>query len=307
MRLGRHPSVTRAAQRLLLIAATLCGLGCASSAPSGQTDSSSQPQIGLYAMDCGRFFMKDADAYADDGSFKGISRNMVDPCYLIRHPRGDLMWDLGVPDGLALTQGEIKSGLLTMRMPKSLASQLHELNVAPEDIDFISISHSHIDHIGNGRLFKRATLLIDARERAFMSDTEVRESVLRKAVAQAQEMSETYTVLDHLKTIEIPSTEVYDVFSDGSVVIYPAPGHTPGHRVLLLRLPHAGSILLTGDLYHLAESRARRTVPRLNNRAQTLASMDMVEKLAADLRARVIRQHVAEDFYSLPPFPEPLH
>ena len=31
--------------------------------------------------------------------------------------------------------------------------------------------------------------------------------------------------------------------------------------------------------------------------------MDAIERLAAETRARVIRQHVSEDFYSLPAFP----
>jgi hypothetical protein len=61
-------------------------------------------------------------------------------------------------------------------------------------------------------------------------------------------------------------------------------------------------------MYHLAESRERRTVPRFNtDRAQTLASMDKVERIAADTNARVIRQHVREDFEALPRFPEALN
>ncbi len=71
---------------------------------------------------------------------------------------------------------------------------------------------------------------------------------------------------------------------------------------------NAGPVLLTGDLWHLAESRERRTVPGFNtDRAQTLASMDKVEALAAATHARVIRQHVSEDFEALPRFPDALN
>jgi N-acyl homoserine lactone hydrolase len=74
-----------------------------------------------------------------------------------------------------------------------------------------------------------------------------------------------------------------------------------------VRLAKAGAVLLTGDLWHLAESRKLRTVPRFNSdRAQTLKSMDKVEALAASSGARVVRQHVPEDFSALPRFPEPL-
>ena len=96
------------------------------------------------------------------------------------------------------------------------------------------------------------------------------------------------------------------MFGDGAVTIVQAPGHTPGHTVLLLKLK-SGAVLLTGDLWHVAEARAKRTVPRFNvSRPQTLASMDKVEALARDTGARVVRQHVVEDFTALPAFPAAL-
>ena len=104
--------------------------------------------------------------------------------------------------------------------------------------------------------------------------------------------------------IEQPS---YDVFGDKSVVIYKAPGHTPGHTVLLVRTKRSGAVILAGDMWHIAESRVARRVPRFNfNREQTLKSMDLVENLAADTKAKVIREHVPEDFDTLPVFPKAL-
>jgi len=91
-------------------------------------------------------------------------------------------------------------------------------------------------------------------------------------------------------------------------MIVQAPGHTPGHTVLLVRLPEAGPVLLTGDLWHIAESRAARRVPRCNtDRAQTLRTMDKVEQLARESGARVVLQHVPGDFDALPRFPAALH
>lgn len=98
-------------------------------------------------------------------------------------------------------------------------------------------------------------------------------------------------------------TEDHDVFGDGSVVVIQAPGHT----VLLVRLAEAGPILLSGDLWHLAESRRHRRVPTFNtDRAQTLASMDRVEALVTATGARVIVQHELAGYISLPQFPSSL-
>ena len=66
-------------------------------------------------------------------------------------------------------------------------------------------------------------------------------------------------------------------------------------------------MILAGDMWHIAESRAARRVPRFNfNREQTLASMDKVEALAKATQARVIMEHVPTDFDALPKFPEAL-
>lgn len=78
--------------------------------------------------------------------------------------------------------------------------------------------------------------------------------------------------------------------------------------MLLVRLPNAGPVLLTGDMFHLAESRERHLVPSFNtDRAQTIASQAVVERVASETGARVVRQHVAEDFTSLPAFPAALN
>lgn len=274
---------------------------------SAQAAAPAQSQLALYAMDCGRFSMQDTDAYADDGSFKGVSRELVNPCYLIRHGADYLLWDLGLTDGLATSASRLepRAGIV-LTMSKSVAAQLAELDLTPADIDFVAVSHSHFDHIGNGGLFGRATFLIDEREHAFMFDVDARKAAQRIMGIHASQLAQAYSVLEQARTVKIPHPETYDVFGDGAVTIHAAPGHTPGHRVLLVRLPEAGPVLLTGDMYHLAESREKRTVPRRNDRVQTVASIDFVEKLAAETRARVIRQHVEEDFISLPAFPKAL-
>ena len=291
----------------LVLAACVLVSACSILASSVEARAPAPPQLALYAMDCGFFFMQDTDFYADDGSFKGVSRALVNPCYLVRHGADYLLWDFGMPDSLAVSGRRLSPRAdVALTMSRTLASQLAELHVEPAGIKFIALSHSHFDHIGNGSLFERATFLVDEREHAFMFRADARKETMAIMGAHAPAMAESYAVLERAKTVKISHAEPYDVFGDGSVTIYPAPGHTPGHRVLLVRLPQSGSVLLTGDMYHLAESREKRTVPRPNDRAQTLASMTTVEKLAADTGARVIRQHVADDFFSLPAFPEAL-
>ncbi len=272
----------------LITAALLAPVPAAAASPAG---------LKLYTMDCGRIDEKDADAYADDGAYKGMARTLIVPCYLIRHPKGDLIWDTGLPQAIHDQPGHRNA--YGMSVPAKLTDQLAQLDLTPADIEYVSVSHSHFDHIGNAGLFAaRSTWIVDADERAY---------AFRPAARAETDEFTSYAALETAKTIEIEGDAPYDVFGDGSVTILQAPGHTPGHTVLMVRLPKAGPVLLTGDMWHLAESRAARRVPRFNtDRAQTLRAMDMIEKLAAETHARVVRQHVPEDFTAMPRFPQAL-
>lgn len=284
--------------RSFLLAAAAVGALAACGQSTRQPD---PPAVQLYAMDCGHTTFSDVDMFADDGSMAGQSRELVVPCYLIRHPNGDLIWDTGLPEAIAdMPEGLRPEGFPAhFVVPVKLTAQLAQLNLTPADIEFVSFSHMHADHTGNGNLFARSTWIVDADERTRMFDAEHR--------ADPQDFN-NYSQLENAQTELIEGDAERDVFGDGSVRIIQAPGHTPGHTVLLMRLPNAGAVLLTGDMWHLPESRERRLVPRFNtDRAQTIASMDKVEHIAAENEALIIRQHVQEDFDALPRFPEALN
>ena len=96
-----------------------------------------------------------------------------------------------------------------------------------------------------------------------------------------------------------------DVFGDGSVRILKAPGHTPGSRMLLIKLAKSGTVLVTGDLFHTHQNYEKGLVCAANlSRADTLASSHRFKRIAANTHARVVSQHDPEDFASMPAFPE---
>ncbi len=79
----------------------------------------------------------------------------------------------------------------------------------------------------------------------------------------------------------------HDVFDDGSVRILSAPGHTPGHQSLLVRLPETGPVVLSGDVAHFHENFSHRRVPSFNaDHAQSLRSMDRIDAVIRAAGAR---------------------
>jgi N-acyl homoserine lactone hydrolase len=245
-----------------------------------------EPPLRLYNIDGGRIQGYDASDLADDGAYDGLRVDMPVPCFLIRHPAGDVMWESGLSSTRTDLDVDISPG-------PGLEAQLGLLGVTPVQIRFVSVSHGHWDHSGNAGLFDRATWIVNPDERASMFDDESR---LTHAM-------DDYGALEAANTVLIPGD--HDVFGDGSLQIIQSPGHTVGHTVLLVRLADAGPILLSGDLWHRAQSRAERRVPSFNfDRAQTLASMDKVEEIVRATGARVVIQHEADDIAALPRFPD---
>lgn len=247
---------------------------------------STQPPIRIHVLDGGGLSAYDASDLTDDGTYDGRMVDMPAPCFLIRHLDGDLMWDGGINTLRTDLEVAVRSG-------PGLADQLRALDISPAGIRFLSISHGHWDHSGNAGLFAKSTWIVNPDERAAMFDD----------ASRATQAMDDYGALEQADTVFI--TDDHDVFGDGSVQIIQSPGHTPGHTVLLVHLADAGPILLSGDLWHLAESRTHRRVPSFNtDRAQTLVSMDKVEALVAATGARVIIQHAAADIAALPRFPD---
>ncbi|PQA87552.1 MBL fold hydrolase [Marinicaulis flavus] len=248
----------------------------------------------LYAFDCGRIEMKDLSLFTQGHEYDGRTNDAAVMCFLIRHPKGDLLWDAGVPASIHEAGEEgITSGPFGVTLPKTIESQLAEIGLTAEDVDYFAPSHSHFDHIGDSNRFAGATLIIDKDERDFMFRDEARED---------EQLFPLYSALEGAETVEYDGD--YDVFGDGKVKILAMPGHTPGHVSLLLQLDNEGPVLLSGDLYHLQESREKRLVPKFNTSVEdTLSSMDRFEQIAADMNARVVIQHVMDDYEALPRLP----
>jgi glyoxylase-like metal-dependent hydrolase (beta-lactamase superfamily II) len=248
--------------------------------------------VRLYALDCGHASAKDMGFLSDTGEYDGKSFGVAVPCFVIRHPKGTLLWDTGLGDKLVGPKGGVDQGPIHMEVKRTIAEELRAAGLTPADISYVAFSHFHFDHTGNANLFKDATWIINSTELAFANSTPTPVSV----------DPETISGYKSVKTKMIDGD--LDVFEDGSVRILRMPGHTPGHQMLLLKLKKSGAVLLSGDLYHTRENRKSRLVPVFNvERADTLASMDRAERLIKNLKARLIVQHDERDFKALPKAP----
>jgi glyoxylase-like metal-dependent hydrolase (beta-lactamase superfamily II) len=278
---------------LPVAAAFLFLLGCSQTAPPPKKPDATGTKLTLWRLDCGSFVIKDYNSFFSDTlAYPAGPKDITDSCYLIRHGDRLMLWDTGVSD--ALIGSPQDNPAMKMALKRSLVDQLKQIGIGPDRIEIVGISHFHADHIGQAAHFPGAKLLIGAADLAALKatppDPRLEPDLLKPWLGAGA-------------TVEAVQGDL-DVFGDGSVVMLNTPGHTPGHHSLLVRLA-SGPVLLSGDVYHFTEQVANRGVPPFNtDRADSLASMDRFDRLAKNLKAKVIIQHEPADIAKLPAFPK---
>jgi glyoxylase-like metal-dependent hydrolase (beta-lactamase superfamily II) len=236
----------------------------------------------LYILDCGTIAPMDPKLFGVTAEEVNRPVAFVTPCYLVVHPKGTLIWDVGqVPDQDIPDDGTEVVQQRILKATRRLAPQLAALGFQPKDVTYIAMSHYHADHTANANLFAGSTWIVQQAEYDIMfSDAQV-----------GIRTPESYKDLKDAKRITLNNAD-YDVFADGTVIIKTAPGHTPGHQMLFLRLAHFGPLLLAGDLYHVPEEQTLDRVPTFEfDGAMTRATRKKVDQFIRETSATMWIQH----------------
>jgi glyoxylase-like metal-dependent hydrolase (beta-lactamase superfamily II) len=257
---------------------------------AAQTRPAQVPPLRLYVFENGFIRGLDTKQFFNLAREELKEPDFVNSSYLIVHPRGTLQFEAGgIPDSQIKGDGSpTTEGVLSAT--KTLLSQLANAGYRPSDITYFALSHYHSDHTGNANAFAGSTWITQKAERDFMFSDKP-QGIIQPA---------TYSALKGAKT-RILDNEELDVFGDGTVRLIPTPGHTPGHQVLLVRLPKRGPVLLAGDLYHYPEERAKGITPTFEfNAEMSKASRAKVEALLKETKAQLWIEHDLATHATLP-------
>ena len=249
--------------------------------------------VRLYVFDCGTLNIADPMPLFGLKKEEVGATNLSDAAYLVVHPKGTLMWDAGFLTDSDIESGAPQTGMA--RASKTLKGQLAQAGYKPADITYLALSHYHGDHTGNANDFKASTWLVSKVEHDAMF-TEPPPRIASPA---------TYNALKDSKTVYVPLQSDYDVFGDGTVVIKPTPGHTPGHLALVVKLAKTGSVMLTGDMYHYPEEVGRDDLPPGEaDKAQALATRKAVAEFVKKTGTQLWIGHDLVGFSKLRKSPE---
>ena len=188
-------------------------------------------------------------------TFSRFSIGMTAGSILVRHPAGDLLIDAGnsshfdedlsvYPFWLRL---KLQSLAGQLKPDTPLPDLLRRVAENPAKLRWAILSHVHLDHAGGLMDLPPLTVLLTRDELLFANDPD----------AQAK----GYVLAAYSKVLPKPSAptlrfdpqpyeifdESADLYRDGSVVVVPLRGHTPGSVGIFVNLAPARRLFYVGD------------------------------------------------------------
>jgi N-acyl homoserine lactone hydrolase len=173
---------------------------------------------------------------------KGESGEITVPvtAYLIDHPRGLVIFDTGLGPRFERPVGAVLTSFVDLEVGNTIDVRLRAIGIDPESIKLVIVSHLHSDHAGGNLFFKNATIIVQDAEHDFAFHGAQEDPIYCKA---------EYDTGQPFMRIN----GEYDVFGDGTVVVFPTLGHTPGHQSARVRTA-SGEVVLAGDCCSLQRS-----------------------------------------------------
>ncbi|TCC26505.1 MBL fold metallo-hydrolase [Kribbella speibonae] len=210
--------------------------------------------------------------------------------YVVEHADGLVLFDTGqdrasVTDPSYFPRGLV--GVVYDRLAKfrigadeTLDAQLGTLGYSVDDVDKAVISHLHQDHIGGIPQLSGELLITPAEWGELSGFSPEARGFLRAHIDVPGRRWKHITFTPTDDPGLAPFTEMYDVMGDGSIVLLPTPGHTPGSMSMLVRRRDLPALLMVGDLTYEAGLLERRRLPGVGDRGELGRTTDKVLALA---------------------------
>lgn len=243
-------------------------------------------------------------AMAFEGGGRDDKRTFVAGAILVDHPKGKLLFDAGYGRDLAehfKTAPAIMRATIKPVLTTPVADQLAAAGVPVTSLKAVVLTHAHWDHVSGLQHFADAPVWVTKAERDFADHAEGAKLARQLGTAN-------YKTYDFPDGPYLGFERSWDVFGDGSVVLVPTPGHTPGSIAAFVNTPDGKRYVLVGDTAWQAEGvtlpAQKPTLSRTIVDADGPATWTMLQRLHAATQAVpglvVVPAHDARVWKTLP-------
>jgi N-acyl homoserine lactone hydrolase len=210
--------------------------------------------------------------------------------YVIEHADGLVLFDTGQDRASVTDPGYFPGGLtrfLYGRLARfhiapqdTLVAKLAALGHEASDVQLAILSHLHEDHIGGIRYLPNAEFIVaDAEWQAMERPRAELNGFLRRHIDLPGVRYRRIGFTPTDDPVLAPFASAYDVMGDGSLILLPVSGHTPGSMALLVRRPDMAPLLMVGDLTYEAELLEAGRIPGVGEKTGLRAASALVRRL----------------------------
>lgn len=198
------------------------------------------PEMRLSALNAGK--MESDALFAWRGGPVGEKRDFGMGGILVQHPLGTLLFDTGFGRNVAqhfLTTPRMMQALSTYSEETPVADQLALAGIRP---DGLVLTHAHWDHVSGIEDLPGVPVWVTQAEHDFIQGDSPHTALARSFAGVS------YKIFEYSGGPYLGFERSLDVFGDGSVVLVPAGGHTPGSLIAFIATPDGKRYALLGDL-----------------------------------------------------------
>jgi N-acyl homoserine lactone hydrolase len=212
--------------------------------------------------------------------------------YVIEHRDGLVLFDTG-QDRAAVTDRRYYpggvTGLVYRRLSQfdigpdqTLPARLAAAGYGIDDVRTTVVSHLHQDHVGGVAELTKSEVVVAEQEWSCLQAPKPERLGLLPRHISVPGVNWRPVGFDPTGEEDLaPFSAAHDLFGDGSLVLVPTPGHTPGSVSLLVRRPGRPALLLVGDLTFSVDHLDREQLPGIGERAPLLETTRKVNALRA--------------------------
>lgn len=236
----------------------------------------------ITALDCG-WLRTQERTLLTGGSRKELSLPIA--AYLIRHPLGTAVFDLGLHPDLATSSDRLgplaKIFTADLEPDGTIGPRLEQHDIDPTSEIVAIVSHGHFDHVGGLVDLPNARVLVQRDE--------------WRAAIDGDGYDSSLVDLGH-DVLELDGE--HDVFGDRTVTCIPTPGHTCGHQSLRVRTAD-GDVILASDACYFSRTLDDEVLPPFaHDHDQQRATLDMLQRERA-AGTTIIPGHDADVFRAM--------